>query len=121
MCRGGTGAHVSEGVSGHLKLAGYRPVCCHQLSLNYWPSSTHYMTSVSQLTDIVSRWTWLGQTAQTQTDRDHSTPGYFNQFSFSFSVISFIIPMELGRHKDNFLFEKFRYWKILPFAIRHLV
>ena len=45
MWRGdGAGAHVSEGVSGHLKLAGclVQPGCCHQLSLKYWPSSTHY-------------------------------------------------------------------------------
>ena len=45
MWRGdGAGAHVSEGVSGHLKLAGclVQPGCCHQLRLKYWPSSTHY-------------------------------------------------------------------------------
>ena len=50
---------------------------------------------------------------QTETDRDHSTPGYFNQCFFpSFSIISFIIPMELGRHKGNVLFGNFRYWRI---------
>ena len=50
------------------------------------------------------------------TDRQRSFNSRIFQSNFlSLPLISFIIPMEQGRYKGNFLFGIFRYWKI--FAI----